>query len=77
LQEDLQPVRIDLRPGEALGHQQRVHILDRPPFDRDRRDDATTIATAPAAMNERTVKKNGVRIMGMTRVRARDGLAWG
>jgi hypothetical protein len=38
---------------------------------------ATTMATAPAAMNERMVTKKGVRIMGMARVRARDGLAWG
>jgi hypothetical protein len=64
LQEHLQTVGIDLRPGEAFGHQQRIHVLDRPPFDGDRRDDATAIAAAPATMNERMVKKSGVRIMG-------------
>jgi hypothetical protein len=77
LQEDLKPVGIDLHPGKPSDTRSALTSSI------ERRSMAiavmiaTTMATAPAAMNERTVTKRGERIMGMARVRARDGLAWG
>jgi hypothetical protein len=59
LQEDLQPVGVDLRPGEAFGHQHAfTSSIDRRSM-AIAATTATTIASAPAATNERMVKKTG------------------